>query len=70
MNASAIRTLTKIGMVGTLALLVMPHFHQRGHRNCCNQDPGPNLHVLAGVALVGFSVWHYNCYKPPAWMLE
>lgn len=70
MNASSIKTLTKIGMVGTLALLVLPQFHERCHRNRGDQNPSINLHVLAGIALVGFSVWHYNCYQPPAWTMD
>jgi hypothetical protein len=67
MNASTIKTLTKAGMVGSLAALVMPQVrtghdgHRKGHR------PSLDLHIWAGIALVGFAVWHYNCYQPPVW---
>lgn len=68
MNAGTIRTLTKIGMVGSLALLILPQLHPVGTGNRHGQKQSLDLHTWAGIALVGFTVWHYNCYQPPVWI--
>ncbi|MDI6890292.1 MAG: hypothetical protein QMC83_05045 [Thermodesulfovibrionales bacterium] len=52
-----IRNLTKIGMVTSMAILVWTGLG-RGYINL-------QLHTIAGIALIGFSVWHYNVYRPP-----
>ncbi|WP_157212233.1 hypothetical protein [Desulfomonile tiedjei] len=68
MEPSTIRTLTKIGMVGSLAVLILPQFHEGSSGNRHGQTQSLDLHTWAGIALVGFTVWHYNCYQPPVWV--
>lgn len=52
------RELAKVGMTASLGLLVATGFSRtRAARR---------LHVLAGVALVGCSVWHHMLYAAPA----
>lgn len=70
MNSGTIKTLTKIGMVGSMAMLVIPQFQGRHGGRHGRQDFSKDLHVLAGIALIGFSVWHYNCYQPPVWIKD
>lgn len=65
MKTDTVRTLTKVGMVGAMAVLALPAFQQASpsggqHRRRSNSA----LHTWAGIALVGFAVWHYNCYQP------
>ena len=57
LEAGTVRTLTKVGMGVTLATTVWTGLG-RGRRNW-------TLHTWAGIALVGFSVWHANIYHHP-----
>jgi len=57
MKNSDIRFFAKAGMTFSLAALV---FTGAGKR-CPNRQ----IHTWAGIALVGFSVWHYNAYQKP-----
>ncbi len=57
LDAKTVRSLSKAGMVASLAVLALTGLG-RGRSN-------RNIHVLAGVALIGFSVWHYNVCRPP-----
>lgn len=56
MQKSTVKSLTKAGAVFSLAGLVWTALG-KGRRSKC-------LHTWAGIALVGFSVWHYNTYRP------
>ncbi|WP_460032902.1 hypothetical protein [Megalodesulfovibrio paquesii] len=51
------RTLAKHGMTVSLAALVATGFI-RG-------TTSRRLHLAAGVALVGFSLWHHSLYPSP-----
>ena len=66
MTSRTIKTITKLGMVGSLAVLVLPRLHQAGHGKRHGRSGSSDVHVWAGIALLGFAVWHYNCYQPPA----
>ncbi len=57
LDAKTVSSLSKAGMVASLAVLTLTGLG-RGRSN-------RNIHVLAGVALIGFSVWHYNICRPP-----
>jgi hypothetical protein len=57
MEKSDIRAIAKSGMTLSLATLVLTGVG----KGRCNW----NLHTWAGIALVGFSVWHYNTYQKP-----
>jgi hypothetical protein len=59
LNNKAIRTWSKTGMVISLGTLVWTGIG----RGCINHK----WHTWAGIALIGFSVWHYNAYNPPCW---
>ena len=52
------RNWSKAGMVISLGGLVWTGMG----RGCVNRQ----WHTWAGIALVGFSVWHYNVYNPPS----
>ncbi|MFH1114839.1 MAG: hypothetical protein V1792_13065 [Pseudomonadota bacterium] len=69
MKPITVRTLAKLGMAGSMAVLVLPQLHPDRGR-CHGRNTGVDLHVWAGVALIGFAVWHYNCYQPPVWTKE
>ncbi len=56
MEKSTAKDLVKSGMVVSLSVLAWTALG-RGRQNRA-------LHTWAGVALVGFSVWHYNLYQP------
>ncbi|MBN2232619.1 MAG: hypothetical protein JW781_07355 [Deltaproteobacteria bacterium] len=54
MTRKQLRGLAKTGMTASLAALVLTGMHPgRGNRTA---------HTWAGIALVGFSVWHHNLY--------
>ncbi len=55
MEKSTVKDLAKSGMVVSLSVLAWTALG-RGRQNRA-------LHTWAGVALVGFSVWHYNLYQ-------
>ncbi|MBW2707997.1 MAG: hypothetical protein JRD04_01725 [Deltaproteobacteria bacterium] len=56
MEKSEMKELAKSGMVVSLGVLVWTALG-KGRQNRA-------LHTWAGVAAVGFSVWHYNLYQP------
>ncbi len=56
MDKSTVKSVTKTGMVVSLAALAWTGLG-KGRRS-------KYLHTWAGIALVGFSVWHYNTYQP------
>jgi len=56
MDKKTIKDLTKTGMVVSLGFLAWTALG-KGRRN-------KTMHTWAGIALVGFSVWHYNAYQP------
>jgi hypothetical protein len=49
------RSLAKIGMALSLGALVYTGFRGQESRT---------LHITSGLALVGFSFWHYSLYQP------
>lgn len=60
MKNSDVRSIAKAGMTLSLAALIFTGATMRGnHHNSHNR----HIHTWAGVALVGFSVWHYNVYQ-------
>ncbi len=59
MEKSEIIDLTKTGMAVSMGLLVWTGMG-KGRRS----RPGRTLHTWAGIALIGFSVWHYHLYQP------
>ncbi|CAN2049326.1 DUF4405 domain-containing protein [Candidatus Magnetomoraceae bacterium gMMP-1] len=61
MKTSTIRSITKTGMTISLAGLVLSGIGINGSKGCRCQSS--TLHTWSGVALVGFSVWHYNTYQ-------
>ncbi len=58
------REQAKVGMAASLGLLVATGFLSRS-RNV-NQPGVQTLHLCAGVALVGFSYWHWTLYQSNA----
>lgn len=50
------RELAKVGMTASMALCVGSAFFM-------NNKGAKNLHILSGVALVGFSIWHHSLYN-------
>ena len=56
MEKRQVGDLIKSGMVVSMGALAWTALG-RGRRN-------RNLHTWAGIALIGFSVWHYNFYRP------
>lgn len=62
MKNSDVRSLAKAGMTLSLAALVVTGV---GVREGQPQDRKANrqVHTWAGIALAGFSVWHYNAYQ-------
>ena len=53
---NAKRNAAKIGMGGSMATLVYTGF-KRGRRYM-------NIHTWAGMALLGFTLWHIALYRP------
>ncbi|WP_027183715.1 hypothetical protein [Desulfovibrio inopinatus] len=58
------REQAKVGMAASLGVLVATGFLSRSRQT--NQSGVRTLHVCAGVALVGFSYWHWRLYQPYA----
>ena len=56
MEKKELKDLTKTGMAVSMGVLAWTALGR------CRRNKG--LHTWAGVALVGFSVWHYNLYQP------
>lgn len=50
------KTIPKAGMIGSIGSLVFTGF--------CRFKGAKTLHLWSGVALVGFSVWHYMQKRP------
>jgi len=51
------KELAKIGMTASLGITVATSFYMKNKTM-------KNLHIGAGVALVGFSFWHHMLYQP------
>jgi hypothetical protein len=49
------RDLAKIGMVASMGTLLITGFLGR---------KASRLHIGSGLALIGFSYWHYRLYQP------
>lgn len=49
------RELAKIGMVASMGTLLATGFMGR---------EASRLHIGSGLALIGFSYWHYTLYQP------
>ena len=49
------RDLAKFGMVAAMGTLVVTGFMGR---------QASRLHIGSGLALIGFSLWHYSLYQP------
>ena len=57
------RSLAKTGMVVSMGALAATGIMEGlGHRSATVR----NLHVVSGLALMGFSMWHYSLYGSPA----
>ena len=51
------KEIAKIGMTASMGITVATSFNMKN-------KVMKNLHVGAGVALVGFSLWHHLLYQP------
>ena len=51
------KEIAKIGMTASMGITVATSFNMKG-------KVMKNLHIGAGVALVGFSLWHHLLYQP------
>lgn len=51
------KEIAKVGMTVTMGVTVVTAFKMKNKTM-------KNLHVGAGVALVGFSLWHHLLYQP------
>lgn len=51
------KELAKIGMTASMGITVATAFYMKNKFI-------KNLHVVAGTALVGFSLWHHMLYQP------
>lgn len=51
------REIAKIGMTASMGITVATSFYMKNKFM-------KNLHIGAGVALVGFSFWHHMLYQP------
>ena len=51
------KEVAKIGMTATMGITVATSLYMKNRTM-------KNLHVGAGVALVGFSLWHHLLYQP------
>jgi hypothetical protein len=49
------RELAKVGMVASMGTLLITGFMGR---------EASRLHIGSGLALIGFSYWHYKLYQP------
>jgi hypothetical protein len=49
------RELAKVGMVASMGTLLVTGFMGR---------KASRLHIGAGLAMIGFSYWHYRLYQP------
>jgi len=49
------RELAKVGMVASMGTLLVTGF--------MGKEAG-RLHMASGLALIGFSYWHYRLYQP------
>ncbi len=58
MTKKELRTAAKAGMTLSLGALALTGMG-KGRKNKV-------LHLWSGIALIGFSVWHHNLYKPGA----
>ena len=56
------RTLAKLGMTAAMGVLVWSALAGRRHLR--------RYHVLAGIALLGFTAWHLALYPPRRSSLE
>jgi hypothetical protein len=56
MTTSQLRMVAKVGMTASLAALVI------SAAGAGNRRKRMEAHTWQGLALVGFSVWHYNLY--------
>ncbi|MGE0087087.1 MAG: hypothetical protein AB7S75_22005 [Desulfococcaceae bacterium] len=57
MKNADVKFLAKAGMTLSLAALVFTGA-EKGYSS-------RQMHTWAGIALIGFSVWHYNVYQKP-----
>lgn len=60
MKTSQLRTVAKVGMSVSMAALVL------SATGSGNRHRRMAAHTWQGLALVGFSVWHYNLYPSAA----
>lgn len=51
------KEIAKIGMTASMGITVATSFNMKS-------TTMKNLHIGAGVALVGFSLWHHLLYQP------
>ncbi len=51
------KEIAKIGMTATMGITVATSLYMKNRAM-------KNLHIGAGVALVGFSLWHHLLYQP------
>lgn len=51
------KEIAKIGMTATMGITVVTSFYMKN-------KVMKNLHIGAGAALVGFSLWHHYLYQP------
>ncbi|MBB5021522.1 hypothetical protein [Desulfurispira natronophila] len=51
------RQWAKAGMTITLGATLLTGFHMKGRT-------AKQVHFAAGIALVGFSIWHHQLYHP------
>ena len=51
------KEIAKIGMTASMGITVATSFNMKNRVM-------KNLHVGAGMALVGFSLWHHTLYQP------
>ncbi len=54
-SARGKRDLAKFGMVAAMGTLVATGFMSR---------QASRLHISSGLALIGFSLWHWSLYQP------
>jgi len=60
MKQSTIKSITKTGMTLSMASLIWSGMKvTKGNHRCHTST----VHTWSGIALIGFSVWHYNTYQ-------